>query len=357
MSGPLVLTVNPGAGSTKLALYAGPALRAEEKLYHEELATRPLPRTWDELPVRVMAARAFVERERVGRGDLSAVAARGGLLRPLQAGAYAVDDAMLRDLRAAERGQHASNLGAPIAAALGAEHGCPAFIVDPVSVDELEPVARVTGLPGVERVSFSHALNMRAVARRHAAAAGRPLAELRLLVAHLGTGISLSAFSGGRMVDVSNPLDEGPFSGDRAGGLPAQALVTLCFAPGATEGAVRRRLFGDGGLYAHLGTRDGREVLRRAEAGDGGARLLLDALSYQTAKAIGALAAVLEGRVDAVILTGGLAHLAPVVEAIGRRVAWIAPVSVQPGEDECRALAEGALRVLAGEERARTYGG
>jgi butyrate kinase len=229
-------------------------------------------------------------------------------------------------------------------------------VVDPVAVDELEPVARVTGLAGVERRSFTHALNIRAVARRHAATAGRPLAALRLVVAHLGTGISLAALRDGRMVDVVNPQDEGPMSGDRAGAVPATALLDLCFAPGATRAALRRRLFGDGGLYAHLGTRDVREALRLAGAGDARAALLLEALAYQVGKSVGALAAVLEGRVDAVLLTGGLAHLPGIVEPVRARVAFVAPVVVLPGEDELQALAEGALRVLAGEEAALRYG-
>jgi butyrate kinase len=183
-----------------------------------------------------------------------------------------------------------------------------------------------------------------------------PLEALALVVVHLGTGVSLSAQRGGRMVDVVNPLDEGPFSGDRAGAVPATALLERCFAPGAEPGKVRRQLFGDGGLYSHLGTRDAREALSRAEGGDAQARLVLEAMCYQIAKSVGALAAALEGRVDAILLTGGMAHLAPIVEAVRRRIAWIAPVHVFPGEDELRALAEGALRVLSGEERALRYG-
>jgi butyrate kinase len=353
----LVLAVNPGAGSTKLALFLGDDARHEAKLEHPELAARPSVRMVEELPARLVAVRAFLAKANVRQGELAAVVGRGGLLPPLAAGAWEVNAAMLDDLARAERGEHASNLGAPIARAIADEHGCPALVVDPVSVDELEPVARLTGLPGVERRSFSHALNMRAVARRHAAAAGRALADLRLVVAHLGTGISLCALRDGRMVDVVNPQDEGPFSGDRAGGVPATALVDLCFAPGADPKALRRRLFGEGGLFAHLGTRDVREALRRAGEGDARAALLVDAIAYQTAKAAAGLAAALDGKVDAVILTGGLAHLAPVVEAVRRRVAFIAPVDVQPGEDELRALAEGAVRALRGEEPVRSYGG
>ena len=197
---------------------------------------------------------------------------------------------------------------------------------------------------------------MRAVARRFAAQTGRALEDLRLVVVHMGTGVSLSAQREGRMVDVVNPQDEGPFSGDRAGGVPAMAVIDLCAAPGADPRAVRRRLFGDGGL-SHLGTRDAREAIRRCEAGDSQACLVMDAMCYQIAKAAGGLAAALEGAVDAVLLTGGMAHLPLVVEGVRRRVAFVAPVHVFPGEDELRALAEGALRVLRGEEGAALRAG
>jgi butyrate kinase len=352
---PLVLAVNPGAGSTKLALYRGEALVREEKLVHPELLERPAQRVWDELLARVAAGVAFLGRAEVHAGDLAAVVGRGGLLPPMASGAYEVDDRMLADLERAERGEHASNLGAPIARALAAPHRCPALVADPVSVDELDPVARVSGLNGVERRSFSHALNMRAVARRFAVQRGRPLETLRLVVAHLGTGISLSAQREGRVVDVVNPMDEGPFSGDRAGGVPATAVVDLCFAEGASAASVKRRLFGDGGLYSYLGTRDVREALARAHAGDSQAALVVDAMCYGVAKAAAGMAAALEGDVDAVLLTGGLVHLPAITEQVQRRVAWIAPVHLFPGEDELRALAEAALRVLSGAERARRY--
>lgn len=358
MTGPLVLAVNPGAGSTKLALFRGAVRAAEERLSHPELLARPAARVWEELPARVAAVSAFLAGAGVAAGELAAVVGRGGLLPPLASGTYEVDGAMLAELERAARGEHASNLGAPIAAALARAQGCPAFVVDPVSVDELDPVARVAGLAGMERRSFTHALNLRAVARRHAREAGRALASLRLVACHLGTGISLAAFRDGRMADVVNPQDEGPFAGDRAGGVPATALVDLCFeraAAGEDGRAVKRRLFGDGGLYSHLGTRDAREALRQAEAGDARARLVVDAMTYQVAKAAGGLAAALEGRVDAVLLTGGMVHLPAVAEAVERRVAWIAPVARYPGEDELAALAEGGLRVLAGEEQARRY--
>ncbi|BDG09847.1 butyrate kinase [Anaeromyxobacter paludicola] len=353
---PLLLAVNPGAGSTKLGLFRGAALVSEHVERHDERALAALGRVAAQRALRAAAAREFLARAGVRRGELAAVVGRGGLFKPLESGAYLVEDAMLRDAEAGARGDHAANLGALLAAELGAEHGCPALVVDAVSLDELEPVARISGLAGVERTSLCHALNMRAVARRHARTAGRPFAEARLVVAHLGTGASLAAVRDGRLVDVVNPQDEGPFSGDRSGGVPATALIELCFAPGADRGALRRRLFGDGGLHSYLGTRDVREVARRAREGDAQAALVLDAAAYQLAKAIGEMATVLEGRVDAILLTGGAVNEPALVERVRPRVEWIAPVALYPGEDELRALAEGALRVLAGEEPAKRYG-
>jgi butyrate kinase len=350
---PLVLVVNPGTGSTKIALFQGDAPLAEETLRHPAEAIRS-PRMADQLGMRLEAVRAFLARAAPGR-RLDAAVGRGGLLGPVPAGTLRATPAMAEELLRGPRGEHASNLGVPIALAVAADHGCPAFTVDPVSVDELDPEARVTGLAGVTRRSFAHALNIRAVARRHAREAGRPLEAMRLVVAHLGTGVSLAALRDGRMVDVVNPQDEGPFAGDRAGGVPVTAVVEMCFAPGAAPEAVRRRLFGDGGLFSLLGTRDAREAIARGEAGDREAALAVRAMCTQVAKSIGALATVLEGRVDAVILTGGMAYQEGVVEPIRRRVAWIAPVVVLPGEDELGSLAGGALRVLRGEEAARDY--
>jgi butyrate kinase len=351
----LILAVNPGAGSTKLGLYRGATSVADHTDRHADAELARFRRVSDQLAWRADGARAFLARNGVARGALAAVVGRGGLLAPVESGTYEVDDAMLRDAMEAARGEHAANLGAPIARAVADDHGCPAFVVDPVSIDEMEPVARLSGLAGVPRQSLCHALNMRAVARRHAAAAGRRVEDLALVVAHLGTGASLCAQRGGRMVDVVNPMDEGPFSGDRCGAVPATALVDLCFAPGADRAALKRRLFGDGGLFSYLGTRDVREAARRAAAGDGEAALVLDAMGYQVAKAVAEMAAALVGRVDAVLLTGGAANEPALVEAIRRRAAWIAPLCVYPGEDELLALAEGARRVLAGEERAKRY--
>jgi butyrate kinase len=352
----LILSVNPGATSTKVGLFENGAERAVRTLRHADVELARTPRVADQLGLRLEAVRAFLGEEGIARGAIAAVAGRGGLLKPLPGGTYRVDAALLRDATRAERGEHAANLGGPMAAAVAQEHGCPAFVVDPVSVDELAPVARYSGLAGVERRSFAHALNIRAVARRHALQAGRPLPSLRLVVVHLGTGISMAAMREGRMVDVVNPQDEGPFGADRAGGVPAMALLDLCFAPGAEKAQVRRRLFGDGGLFSYLGTRDVAEAVRRAQAGDAAAAAVLDAMAYQVAKGVAEMAAVLEGRLEAILLTGGMAHAALVVDAVVRRIGWIAPVVHYPGEDELLALAAGAERALSGEEQAKAYG-
>jgi butyrate kinase len=291
----------------------------------------------------------------VAPAALAAVAGRGGLLRPLPGGTYVVTPAMLAELRRAERGDHASNLGAPIARALADEAGCEAYIVDPVSVDEWDDVARLSGLAGLERESLSHALNSRAVARRCARERGRAYRELRLVVAHLGSGISVSAHRDGRMVDATNSREEGAFSTERAGGVPVMKLVELCFSGTVDRETVERRLFREGGLYSYMGTRELREVLRRAAAGGRRAALAVDALAYQVAREIGAMATVLEGRVDAVLLTGGMAHAGELVARVERRVGWIAEVRVYPGEGELLALAEGAVRAVRGAEPARAY--
>jgi butyrate kinase len=266
-----------------------------------------------------------------------------------------IDEAMVREIERAEHGEHPSNLAVPLAKTIADDHGCPAFVVDPSSVDELDPVARYSGLAGVARRSFCDALNMRAVARRHAAAVQRPVDELRLVIAHLGTGTSLGALRDGRLIEVVNRDREGPFSTDASGEVPLDAVIGMCFAPGATAEAVRRRVLQEGGLYSYVGTRDLQEVAERAERGDGKTLLLLDAVAYQIAKCIGELAVALGGEVDAVLLTGGSAHATPVVNGICRRVEWIAPVFVYPGDDELSALAEGALRVLSGEEQPKRY--
>ena len=354
-----ILAINPGSTSTKLALYDGDRELFADALRHtdDELApfsNRPI---WDQRSFRKQAILEALSQRNVSVDDLDAVVARGGLLKPLSSGTYRVNEAMLKDLERAARGEHASNLGAPLAYELAQDAGgdCPAFIVDPVSVDEWPPVARPSGLPGLERECLSHALNTKAVAKRHAGAAGRPYEELRLIVAHLGSGISVSAHKEGRMVDVTNSREEGAFSTERAGSVPVMKLVDLCFSGEHSRDELERMIFREGGLYAYLGTKDLQHALDRADDGDGRAQLVVEAMSYQIAKEIGAMASVLAGQIDAVLVTGGMAHAEPFVDDLRARVDWIAPIDVYPGEDELQALAEGALRVLEGTESARQY--
>ena len=285
-----------------------------------------------------------------------AVAGRGGLLAPVRSGTYRVNQAMLDDLKAARRGEHASNLGAVLARALAARAGVEAFIVDPVSVEEWPEIARVSGLASIERISRSHALNTKAVAKRYAREVGRSYRELRLIVAHLGSGISVSAHEAGRMIDVADAVSEGPFSAERAGKLPTAQLADLCFSGQYTPQQVEALLWSGSGFYSYLGTKDLGEVEHRIDKGDTHAALVFDAMAYQIAKEIGAMATVLRGRVDALLITGGMAHSQRLVAALQAAVGWIAPVTVYPGEDELQALAEGVLRVLCGEEPAREYG-
>jgi len=350
-----ILVVNPGSTSTKVGLFEDNTPASVESLEHtpEELsADRPV---LEQMGLRLDAIRSALQRWGVSVSSLDAVVGRGGLLPPLRGGTYQVCPSMLQALARAERGEHASNLGAPIADILAREAECPAFIVDPVSVDELWPVARVTGLPDLRRESLCHALNIRSTAHAYADAQGVPLEELSLIVAHLGGGCSMAVVYGGRLVDVVNPRDEGPMSADRAGGLPSLQLARWVISERLDPAVLERRLFREGGLFAHLGTRDLREAYRRADEGDDAATAVLKALVYQIARTIGGLAACLSGRVDAVLLTGGMAHEERLVDAVRGKVGFIAELHAYPGEDELAALASGAFRVLTGKETPQSY--
>lgn len=349
-----VLGINPGSTSTKVAVYANDRVELKRDLDHsesemEQFRGRPI---LDQLEFR----QSRIERELSDAGyrleQFQAVVGRGGLMRPVASGTYTVNEAMLEDLRSTRYGEHASNLGAFLAQALGKKAGAEAFIVDPVSVDEFSETARVSGSSLADRQCLSHALNTKAVAKRYAREQGRTYAELRLVVAHLGSGISVSAHEDGKMIDVNVAGQEGAFAMDRSGGLQIQKVIQLCFSGKFTEKQLWNLLNREGGVYSYLGTKDLREVERRIEAGDSRATLIFDAMVYQAAKDIGAMAAVLNGRVDAVLLTGGMARSEKLIEKLRAAVEWIARVTVYPGEDELQALAEGAMRVLCGEEKA-----
>jgi len=358
-----LLVINPGSTSTKVAVYEDEQPLFVETWRHSSQEIGAFEHILDQYDFRLQTVLDLLQARQIPLASLSAVVGRGGLLRPIPSGTYRVNDRMVAELRNRNKErEHASNLGAPLAFEIANRVGVPAFIVDPVCVDEFDDVARVSGLPEIERKSLSHALNLKAVARRAAQDLGRPYAEVNLVVAHLGGGISVTAHRRGRMVDVNQALDgTGPFAPERAGGLPVGDVVRMCFGVAPYEGLnltyeqMFRKLAGQGGLVAHLGTNNAIEVERRIAAGDEHARLIYQAMAYQIAKEIGAMATVLKGQVDAIVITGGVAHSEMLLGWIRERVAWIAPVLVYPGEDEMLALAQGALRVLRGEEEAKEY--
>ncbi len=355
-SGP-ILVINPGSTSTKIGVYTRDSAAFVRVLQHtdDELAQFQHRPVLDQTDYR--AARIERELRKAGYGlkEFAAVAGRGGLLPPLASGTYLVDDLMLEELRLARWGEHAANLGAVLAHQFAVRAGVNAYIVDPVSVDEWQDRARFSGSALLPRICQSHALNTKAAARRFAREQGRSYDALRLIVVHMGSGNSVSAHLHGRMID-NNTGEDGPFGADRSGSLPVRSLIGLCFSGAYTQKQLEREVFGAGGLASYLGTRDLMEVERRIDADDLLAAAVLDAMVYQVAKEAGAMAVVLEGKVDAILLTGGMAHSSRIVSALTGVLRWIAPIEVYPGEDELRSLAEGVFRVLAGEEQPRTMG-
>ncbi len=358
-----LLVINPGSTTTKVALFEGERLLQAETLRHSTAEIRAYEHILDQYDLRLRALLGFMSAHGIVPSSLSAVVGRGGLLRPIPSGTYMVNKRMLEQLhRRDKEREHASSLGAPLAQEIASRAGVPAYIVDPVCVDEFDDLARVSGLPEITRKSLSHALNLKAISRRAAVDLGSRYEELNLVVVHLGGGISVSAHRRGRMVDVNQALDgTGPFAPERAGGLPVGDVVRMCYGEAPYQGLsitydqMFRRLAGEGGLVAHLGTNNALEVEERIAAGDEYARLVYEAMAYQIAKEIGALATVLQGRIDAIVLTGGVAHSQMLMDWVRERVAWIAPMLVYPGEDEMLAMAQGALRVLRGEETAKEY--
>ena len=350
----LILVINPGSTSTKIALYENAQERWKAALPHSAAELAGYATIADQYPLRQAALLACLREHQVELATCAAIVGRGGLLPPVKSGAYQVNAAMLDRLRNRPVAEHASNLGAILAYELAAPHGIPAYIYDAVAVDELQPLARVTGWPAITRRSLIHALNMRAAAIKTAQQLQRPYRDLKLIVAHLGGGISLSAHQQAQMIDIVSD-DEGPFAPERAGRLPAIALAKLCFSGQYAAAEVIKTLRGQGGLSAHLQTNNTIEVEARIQAGDQHAALIYEAMAYQIAKGIGELATVLHGQVDRIVLTGGCAHSTLLTTWISERVRFIAPIVLLPGENEMEALALGALRVLRGEENADAY--
>lgn len=356
MTNYLQLIINPGSTSTKIAVFKDAEPVHTETIRHSVRDLERYAKIIDQFEYRLEIVKDNIKNSGIDASELNAVVGRGGPLRPVPGGTYLVNEKMLRDMREERRGSHASNLGGLIAHAIAAELNIPAFIVDPVSVDEMEPIARVSGMPDNPRESLFHALNQKAVARRAAEELARDYMDVNFIVAHLGGGISVGAHQRGRVIDVNNALPgDGPFSPERSGGVPAGKLVEMCYSGCLSREEMGKKLVGNAGLAAYLGTNDAIEVEKRINNGDEEAKLVYRAMAYQVSKEIGACAAVLKGNIDAIIITGGIAHSSMLVKWIEEQVGFMAPVSVFPGEDEMQALACGGIRVLSGAESAKTY--
>ncbi len=351
-----LLIINPGSTSTKIGVFEDETLIAEETLRHSTEEIAQYASIVDQKDFRKKLIMDLLESKGIKISDLAAVVGRGGMLKPIPGGTYPVTDALLEDLKIGKQGQHASNLGGILAREIADEVGIPSYIVDPVVVDELQPLARYSGVPELPRTSVFHALNQKAVAKRYAKEQGKKYEELNLIVVHMGGGVSVGAHKGGKIIDVFNALDgDGAFSPERAGAVPPGALVKLCFSGKYDEKTIYKMLVGNGGFNAYLGTNDARVVEEKMNNGDKEAENVYNAFIYQICKNIGSQACVLEGKVDQIILTGGIAYSKYVAPEITKKVEWIAPVTVYPGEDELLALAQGGLRVLNGEEKAMEY--
>jgi len=350
--------INPGSTSTKVALFDNnKEIWSETQRYDTDVISK-FESIGSQEEFRFTEISKILKEKGVSPQEFDAVVGRGGLLRPIKGGTYEINKKMIEELLSSQNGSHASNLGAPLAARFAEAGGGKArsFIVDPVVVDELVDEARISGLPEINRRSIFHALNQKAVARRAAAEMGKTIQDCNFIVAHMGGGVSVGAHEKGRVIDVSNGLDgEGPMSPERSGALPAGKLVSMCFSGKYTKRDIEKMIVGNGGLVAHLGTNDLREVEKRIENGDSHTALIFNALCFQIAKEIGSCAAVLKGKVDKILLTGGLAYSKKLCEIITHRVSFIAPIEIFPGEGEMEALAEGALMVLEGREPAQVY--
>lgn len=351
-----ILTINPGSTSTKIALFHDLKNVLTENIVHDPQTLNRFPRIVDQLGFRLQQIQETLKANAINLQDLSIVMGRGGLLRPLQSGVYAVNAEMIAELTQDTFEEHASNLGALIAEKIAHQVPCKAYIADPVVVDEMEDIARITGLPDILKESRFHALNHKAVARRAANDLGKQIFDVNLVIAHIGGGISVASHRKGRVVDVNEALyGDGPFSVERTGKLSTGAMLKLCFSENASMESIKKRLVGNGGFVAHFGTNDAREIEKRIAQGDERAKLVYDAMAYQIAKEIGAFSVVLKGQIDAIVLTGGVAHSSMLTRTIKAYVSFLAPVFIYPGEDELRALAEAGYAVLQDEIVPKTY--
>ncbi|MFC2104619.1 butyrate kinase [Bacteroidota bacterium] len=352
-----ILAINPGSTSTKIAVYQGTKSVFLKNIKHSAEDLKPYSNIIDQFQYRKEIILKELKDAEIRIDLITAIVGRGGLVKPIESGVYEVNDQMIHDLHESKLGEHASNLGGLIAHDITQSlKGARAFITDPVVVDEMEDVARYTGHPKFLRHSIFHALNQKAIARKYSKAVDKPYKELNLIIAHLGGGISVGAHLKGRVIDVNNALDgDGPFSPERTGTLPCGQVATLCFSGEYTHEEVKKMIKGEGGFVAYLGTNDAYDVEMRIKDGDEEARKVHDAAAYQLGKTIGSLSTVLKGKVDAILLTGGMAYDKLIVDYVKEMVSFIAPIVVYPGEDEMEALALNGYMVMKGEVEPSIY--
>lgn len=351
-----ILTINPGSTSTKIAVFKNEEVVFEKVLRHSSEEIEKYNSISEQFGFRKEVIETSLQEENIDIKTLDAIVGRGGLLKPIEGGTYIVNDEMIDDLKVGVLGEHASNLGGIIAKDLGDSLDIPSYIVDPVVVDEMDEVARISGIPEINRKSIFHALNQKAVGRRAAKELEENYEDCNFIIVHMGGGISVGAHKKGRVVDVANALDgEGPFTPERSGGVPVGDLVNMCFSGVYTKEQIKAKIKGKGGLVGYLGSNDTKKIEENAINGDEKSRLIIEAMAYQVSKEIGASAAVLCGEVDAIILTGGIAYSKLITNMIKEKVSFISEVIIYPGEDEMIALAQGGLRILNKEEIVKTY--
>ena len=351
-----LLVINPGSTSTKIGLFEGERELFQETIRHTNEELKGYNAIYDQFKFREDLILNVLKEKNFDIKKLNAVVGRGGMLKPVEGGTYIVNDIMIEDLKIGVQGPHASNLGGILARAIGDELNVPSYIVDPVVTDELEDVARLSGILEIQRKSKFHALNQKAVAKRYGKETGKGYENLNLIVVHMGGGISVGAHKKGKVVDVNNALDgDGPFSPERAGSVPVGDLIKMCFSGKYSQNEVYRKIVGKGGFVGYLNTNDARGIIDKMKKGDKKCETVYKAFIYQITKEVGKMAAVLNGQVDQILLTGGIAYSNVLVPDLKSNIEWISDVTVYPGEDELLALAQGAIRVLSGEEKTKEY--
>jgi butyrate kinase len=352
-----ILTINPGSTSTKIGIFNNENPVFIKKIVHDADILKTFSSITEQYTYRKNSILAELNAINFPLSDIDLIMARGGLLKPVHSGVYEIGDRMIEDLLSGRMGEHASNLGGLIAADLvGQISGCKAYIADPVVVDEMQDIAKITGHPAFKRMPIFHALNHKAIARKHAASINRAYENINLIIAHIGGGVSIGAHCRGKVIDVNNALyGDGPFSPERSGSLPAKQVVDICFSGKYSKNEIEKMFVGEGGFIAYFGTNNYLDVKNRAENGDKRCRLIVDSMAYQVAKYIGSMAAVLKGDVDAILITGGIANDPYICNYIGEMVGFIAPVTIYPGEDELAALAHNGLLLLRGTVQAKLY--